>query len=74
MRKYCRRRLLPNDFFETFIVGFEIDNLFQFRLREVAAVFLDLFKFVVAERIFGHLAVLETHGCDALENPHQLLR
>ena len=28
---------------------------------------------MVAERIFGHLAVLETHGRDALENPHQLL-
>nr|WP_230312156.1 hypothetical protein [Alistipes senegalensis] len=61
------------DFFETFIVWFEIDKLFQFGFREVATVFLDLFEFVFAERIFRHLAILETHGRNAFEYPHQFL-
>ena len=61
------------NFFETLVIRLIVDDTLKFGFGQIAPVLLDLFEFVVAERIFGHLAVLETHGRDAFENPHQLL-
>ena len=60
-----------SNFFETLVIRLIVDDTFKFCFGEIPAIFLDLFEFVVTEWVFGHLSVFETHGRDALENPHQ---